>query len=237
MNKLSITFISIAFAIVFAQNSDPEALFNQGVEYYNGGSYDWAAKSFETVLELDPRNSDAKLYLEIIRRERGFEMIPRWGGYVAGIKDLRDNNTYRIVNINGQVWMAENLNYKATGSKCYDNNLANCEIYGRLYDWNTAKSACPSGWHLPSNGEWSVLMNYWSGNGADAYNFTALPGGCSNSTVFGGIGNYGAWWSSTESERIINYAYAWTIFHNNKYEHQPAPAKKNLYSVRCLQDY
>jgi len=40
--------------------------------------------------------------------------------------------------------MAENLNYDTTGSKCND-----CATYGRLYDWETAMKACPSGWHIP----------------------------------------------------------------------------------------
>jgi len=53
--------------------------------------------------------------------------------------------------------MAENLNYEASGSKCYDNEPANCKKYGRLYNWNTAKTACPSGWHLPDTTEWEVL--------------------------------------------------------------------------------
>jgi len=56
--------------------------------------------------------------------------------------------------------MAENLNYEASGSKCYDNKPANCDKYGRLYNWNTAKTACPSGWHLPASYEWDVLLRY-----------------------------------------------------------------------------
>jgi len=74
--------------------------------------------------------------------------------------------------------MAENLNYEADSSKCYgDVNVvfdetkvlspaeiqANCSKYGRLYSWETALKACPSGWHLPSNVEWDVLFHYVDG--------------------------------------------------------------------------
>jgi uncharacterized protein (TIGR02145 family) len=75
------------------------------------------------------------------------------------------------VNINGQVWMAENLNYSASGTKCggtdgnlKNENTANCDKYGRLYSWNQAMDVCPSGWHLPSNAEWDKLLRFVDGN-------------------------------------------------------------------------
>ncbi len=104
--------------------------------------------------------------------------------------------------------MAENLNYNAASSKCYgDNNGGDsqgyCVIYGRLYDWETTKKACPTGWHLPSNEDWTILKDFVENNskcsncagtklksitgwnsgddgyipGTDDYGFSALPGG------------------------------------------------------------
>jgi uncharacterized protein (TIGR02145 family) len=83
--------------------------------------------------------------------------------------DDRDGKTYKTVQIGNQVWMAENLNYEtSSGSWIYNNNSSNSSRYGRLYNWETARKACPDGWHLPSNEEWLVLVNYLISNG---YNY------------------------------------------------------------------
>jgi uncharacterized protein (TIGR02145 family) len=129
-----------------------------------------------------------------------------------------EGQTYKIVVIGKQTWMAENLNYNAEGSKCYDNDESNCKKYGRLYDWETAMSVCHSGWHLPSKEEWEVLNNFvggsktegkhlkavsgWDkGNGQDTYGFSALPGGMSNyKGDFNHVGSLGNWWRSTEND-------------------------------------
>lgn len=70
--------------------------------------------------------------------------------------------TYATTTIGTQVWMAENLIYEPqTGSTwCYDNDPENCGKLGRLYDWATANSVCPIGWHLPSNAEWDSLAAF-----------------------------------------------------------------------------
>jgi len=140
--------------------------------------------------------------------------------------DDRDNKTYKKVTIGTQTWMAENLNYAGEAGNeigsCYHNNPANCVTYGRLYDWETANTVCPSGWYLPSNTEWTTLRNFvesdsecsscagtklksasgWNsgGNGTDDYDFSALPGGRGYSDGnFDSVVDFGSWWSTTEA--------------------------------------
>ena len=170
--------------------------------------------------------------------------------------DTRDRKSYRTVSVGGQNWMAENLNYAAGGSKCYGNKPENCEKYGRLYDWKTARTACPAGWRLPSDADWNKLIanagdpltagaklkspDGWSdyrgksGECTDDYGFSAMPGGYGNSGGgFGGAGDEGYWWTSTESS--ANYAwYRYMLYHNARVRRDDNN-KAYLHSVRCVQ--
>lgn len=87
------------------------------------------------------------------------EPVHNYGSFT----DPRDGKIYKTIEIGDQIWMAENLKYDIPGSKCYDDNPKNALIYGRLYDFDAAKNACPPGWHLPSNEEWEKLINFAGG--------------------------------------------------------------------------
>jgi uncharacterized protein (TIGR02145 family) len=185
-----------------------------------------------------------------------------------GLTDA-DGNNYDAVLIGAQTWMAKSLNYAADGSKCGDDNIlsdantSSCDTYGRLYNWTTAKTACPSGWHLPSDAEWGALMHFVSPScsatehcngagtflkaasgwdfyegvpfGTDDFGFAALPGGQGNSVdEFSNAGNTGYWWSA--SERDDSYAYNRNMYHNNEHAYRYYRSKSSLLSVRCVRD-
>ena len=196
------------------------------------------------------------------------------------IVDSRDGQIYLTVLIGNQCWMAENLNYgqpvtdnRQTDNSipektCYNNDPKNCKVYGGLYTWNEAmqytteegtRGMCPSGWHLPSNAEWTKLNAYlgidstgqkmkvtpdapvpWDGNNKSG--FSALPGGVGYKGDFGRQGKWAVFWSSSEntekwawSAQLDNFWYPVppkypTLYQANYF------VKDNAFSVRCIKD-
>lgn len=109
--------------------------------------------------------------------------------------DSRDNRTYKTVQIGSQVWMAENLAFlpsvspPSVGSDSISfyyvynyhdtivsvaKDTANYHKYGVLYNWPAAVNACPEGWHIPSDAEWTTLVNCLIANG---YNYDESTSG------------------------------------------------------------
>ena len=149
-------------------------------------------------------------------------------------------------------------------------------FYGVLYNWPAAmggstsssanpsgvQGACPSGWHLPSDAEWTTLTTYlggesvaggkmketgnigaetglWNGSNFGATNvsgFSGRPGGFRlYSGGFAEIGNYGYWWSSTEGSSSTNACRRYLCYTNGGVNRQIA-ANRQGFSVRCVRD-
>lgn len=79
------------------------------------------------------------------------------GGDAGLLIDARDDQSYKIIPIGDQEWLASNLNFESPDSWWYDNSEALGDIYGRLYTWDVAINVCPVGWHLPNDDEWKIL--------------------------------------------------------------------------------
>ncbi len=136
------------------------------------------------------------------------------------LNDDRDGKTYSTVIIGDKTWMAENLDFDAgEGCWAYDNDEENAKIYGRLYNWETATTACPSGWHLSTDEEWDKLVislggalaagsklkekgtEHWQepNIATNESGFSALPGGKYVYGDFMNINKIAAFWTSSES--------------------------------------
>ena len=149
-----------------------------------------------------------------------------------------------------------------TGAWCYYNNdPLNGAIYGKLYNWYAVKDItngglAPTGWHIPTDAEWTTLgtllggdavaggkmkttgTTRWAAPNTAATNesgFAGLPGGLRNyDGAFYNVGNFGYWWSSTES--LTTSAWLRYLDYNNGFIYRNFDNKKIGFSVRCLRD-
>jgi uncharacterized protein (TIGR02145 family) len=190
---------------------------------------------------------------------------------------------YSTVQIGDQCWFAENLrtttylngdsipqnlnegdwSSTTSGAMAFYNNGP---AYGGLYNWfavDDARGLCPSGWHVPTDGEWMTMEMalgmseadanstgwrgtdqgtqmkttygwYYDGNGTNSSGFSGLPGGNrANDGYFNYAGDVGLWWSSSPSG-----SNAWLRYMNSYFE---SVTRANLnprwgFSVRCVRD-
>lgn len=143
----------------------------------------------------------------------------------AKFLDIRNNETYDLVEIGSQCWMDRNMNYQTEGGWCYADSDANCEKYGVLYNFQAANSVCPSGFKLPTDNEFKMLegelgikeadidktgwrgtkegnklktQTGWDGNNSSGFN--ALPaGGREDDGTYSGLSRGASFWTSSES--------------------------------------
>jgi uncharacterized protein (TIGR02145 family) len=196
----------------------------------------------------------------------------------------QQGNEYKTVIIGNQEWMAENLqtsiyrngdailtsdgNYLVdVGAwNYYNGSIQNNCPYGKLYNWYAVtdpRKLCPAGWHVPSNAEWSQLINYldpnagggsitpnvaggklkstssqyWNAPNQDATNdsgFSGLAGGSRYSGApYFGGGTMGEYWTSTPNGSL---AFGRRLSHNNGEVSTTSTGMNNAFSVRCVRD-
>jgi uncharacterized protein (TIGR02145 family) len=191
-----------------------------------------------------------------------------------------DGNEYNAVTINNQSWMTENLKTTKyndgasiplveedaawsgllTPGYCWYRNDAETykSTYGAFYNWYTVNTGrlCPTGWHVASDAEWTILSNYLGGESiagaklkktgrshwvepntgaTNETGFTALPGGLRyHDGLFHDFGFSGYWWSSTELGKERAYFRYMSYTYSNLFRFDNL--KKIGFSVRCIQD-
>lgn len=191
----------------------------------------------------------------------------------------KDNNVYQTITIGTQLWMLSNLqttkysdgssiplattnaNWSSlsSGSYCWMNNdsLTYHTPYGALYNWYAVNTGnlCPTGWHVPSNADWTTLFAFlgnavagtklkesgtahWTSPNNDADNssgFTGLPGGYRFETGgFYGTGGLGDYWSATQYDSVSgNFI---QLYNGNAGVGISSYNKKAGFSVRCVKN-
>lgn len=192
-----------------------------------------------------------------------------------------DGNLYNTVTIGSQVWLKEDLkttrylNGDLIGTTSpYTKDIStelnpsyqwpaganenNVPTHGRLYTYFAvidSRGLCPTGWHVPTDGDWVILINNYGGEyasgdalkesgtnhwitgntGTNTSGFTALPiGGRSSNGVFTLNGLFGDWLSSTESSATM--AIGRYLFYNSNRASTTGSPKDNASAVRCIKD-
>lgn len=192
-----------------------------------------------------------------------------------------DLNNYSIVEIGNQIWMAENLKttkyldqspipnvpdqsiwdgLASPGYCWFSNNVNYKDVYGALYNFyvldpagNGGKYVCPSGWHIPTDQQWTELTSYlgdaeagnklkesgtshWKRPNSSATNesgFTALPGGYRAMNLgYMVFGEGGCWWSSTEADPSSSWERGMNISRTDVY--RTHVSRDFGFSIRCL---
>lgn len=161
-----------------------------------------------------------------------------------------------------------NANYGATtiygedqGCNNFSPDIVSCDpaasfaAYGRLYNWHAvadSRGLCPSGWHVPTDTEWSSLVSTWGGtavagdplkstfgwaypgNGTNFSGFAGMPGGKrQDGGYYSSAGHEGTWWTSTPYSTLARYR---ELSFNSGGVASSYAQRETGYSVRCVQD-
>jgi uncharacterized protein (TIGR02145 family) len=195
------------------------------------------------------------------------------GEWTCGSPLEYSGKEYNTILIGSQCWLKGNLDVgtRINGNQsasdngtiekyCYLNDPVNCDVYGGLYQWNEAmqytttpgtRGICPSGWHIPTRGEYETLratvggdgntlkasgQGSGAGIGTNTSGFSALLAGQSfYDGTFGNLSTHAYFLISLE----YNSSYAWNIsldYGSSSFSLSYGVDKDAGYSVRCLMD-
>ncbi len=166
--------------------------------------------------------------------------------------DKRNGNTYHWMKFGKKAWMTDNMNIAtSSGSWVYNDDTANARNYGRLYDYTSALTVCPKGWHLPTDEEWAALIEVLGGENKAGEKFFAMDtvghgsgyktdtptilGGVRHSDgSYTGIGLWGGMWSATAADE--NSANNILFARSAKALSRVSQTKGSAFTVRCIKN-
>lgn len=178
--------------------------------------------------------------------------------------DSRDRKVYKYQQIGNLTVMVQNLSFIPDSGNYWEYSSADLkQKYGCLYDWETAKSVCPDGWHLPTKEEYEILTDYFGGIKKNCFKalieegysgFSALMGGYAlrtkkyTSTIgsykidypekneYREVGVTGFYWTSSESEKNPDGA-RYVLFSKESIRTSIGNSyRESGHSVRCFKD-
>ena len=210
----------------------------------------------------------------------GYGEVMKFRTYCGTVTDI-DGNIYIAIRIGSQIWMGEDLKVTkyqnndpipcindntqwsnlTTGAYCSPNNyLHEVGIYGLLYNFYAVKDSrkiSPQGWHIPTTGDWQMLINYLGGDSfaggklkelgikhwqypntgaTNKYIFTALPGGNrSSSGIYERYNYFGEWWSSTAPQGSTG-AFSFELIYNKSEINLSYNSFRDGLFIRCIKD-
>ena len=264
--------VSVVFRTASGRSIVPSKMLGDYLQVFPGR---------EKVLEWDAYGElcdfSGELYAE-------FSLITKKFKCGQDVVEDVNGNSYNTVQIGTQCWTQSNLKVSKYGNgdniptrlvnsawqnttsgayAIYNNDPVNDGLYGKLYNHyavTDSRGLCPTGWHVPTDGEWTTLVNHlggsdeeggalkstamqptlggWQSPNTGATNssgFTALPGG--RRGYYGGFGSMagdGCWWSSS----ILSGASAWnrTLGNDSSGINRSSGDRADGFSVRCCRD-
>ncbi len=268
--------IAISYELVCAQPTEINLFLSED----NGQTWNAVKTGVSGDVGLKVTQGNKVIYWDVLQSKE--KLVGNAFVFKVKVKDQNKNENeikdIKSVKIGDQVWMVENLDVDHFrngdpitevrdavqwselnfGAWCYyDNDLANGEIYGKLYNCfavNDKRGLCPAGWHLPSDTEWSILEDYLGGSNvaggkmkskklwkspnlgaSNSARFNALPGGYRNvNGFFRSNGDIGHWWLN--SEPYSSESWSRKLTYNFSNVGRTRNVMQDGFSVRCIKD-
>ncbi len=192
---------------------------------------------------------------EIAHQSGQLDTLNDYKGTSGYFVDKRDGKRYKWVRIGEQIWMAENLAYKAdSGCVAFKHKERKANKYGYYYSWETAMQSCPKGWHLPSEEEFLKMQEIVGEFGLNAYDslkinddygLNFINAGCYDLELnkFRKTNIYRlvtiSFWSSTHGlsyHKDLNVISTFSINRFRKTVGRAIACENTYYSVRCIKD-